>query len=391
MTGFVDLPITSSEEEMRNRVFDALTAAFPGIELNENHLEVVIVEEFVRMLVETHLLTADIAAAIFREYGRKLANVTPIDGAPATATTTWVLSDTDGHVIPFGTLVGYRRTGDEIWGFATVEEVVVDLGEDTALDVVVEATVTGSGYNGVADTTVLELIDGIAWVESVTLTSATAGGVDAETDDEYLDRLAERLRLLTSRPVLPDDFAVLSRDVAGVHRALALDGYNPVDETFDNERMIAIAAVDVDGEPLAPAKATELETYLDSEREVNFVVNVIDPTYTNIDVVFEAVADVGADPAAVEAAAEQAIADYLDPSNWGGGDQSPPSWAGDTFVRFLEVATALNAVAGLAYLTTLTLAKDGGAAGQADIELDGVAPLPQRVEVGGSTVDGTVT
>jgi uncharacterized phage protein gp47/JayE len=62
---------------------------------------------------------------------------------------------------------------------------------------------------------------------TVTLDAPTAGGVDAESDADYLDRLHELLTLLAPRPILPNDFAVLARTVAGVGRATAIDLYNP--------------------------------------------------------------------------------------------------------------------------------------------------------------------
>jgi hypothetical protein len=129
-----------------------------------------------------------------------------------------------------------------------------------------------------------------------------------------------------------------------------------------------------------------MQADLDARREVNFVVNAMDPQYTVVDVTFAAAATAGYDPDLVEAQAIDVLSAYLHPANWAGGDESPPSWRAESIVRRLEVASVLGAIEGLAYVTTLTMGKNGGAQSTADVTLDGVAPLPQP-----GAILGTVT
>src|SRR5690606_4047142 len=206
-----------------------------------------------------------------------------------------------------------------------------------------------------------------------------------EDDDAYLARLSRELELMSPRPILPDDFAVLAARVAGVARATAIDGYNPDDDTSDNERMVAVAAIDADGQAVPSGVKAQVEALLQSMREVSFVVHVIDPTYTEIDVAFTAKAFPGYAPADVQARAEQAVADYLSPAHWGlpptGDDTAHGGWWSQPVVRYLEVAAVLDRVEGLDYVSALTV--DGGTS---DVTLTGAIPLPKP-----GTIAGTVT
>jgi hypothetical protein len=110
---------------------------------------------------------------------------------------------------------------------------------------------------------------------------------------------------------------------------------------------------------------------------VNFVVNVTDPTYTSIDVAYHAITLAGANPATVQTAINAALNSYLAPSGWAGGGLVLPLWlTGQTLVRYLEIATLINNVKGVDYVTTLTIGVTGSALGTADVTLIGDAPLP---------------
>lgn len=338
------------------------------------------------MVAETARVAADVPKAVFRAFGSKLVGVDPVAGAPAGALTTWTMIDNDGYTIPEGTMIGYRAAGDQLWGFETLVETVVLAGQNQAIGVQIRAVDVTAERNGIPAASPFELIDSLAFVQTVVSTTETSGGAAAETDDEYLNRLSEELRLLTPRPILPEDFALLARRVSGVHRARAIDGYDPGPETEDNERMISVAPVDEAGAALPGAIKDAVEAALDDAREVNFVVHIIDPEFTDVDVTFEATAKAGFDPEAVETAAEAAVAAYLDPGTWAGGDEDPPVWRDEPTVRRLELAAVLNAVEGLDYVTVLNLGKNGGAQAAADVALDGVAPLPTP-----GVIAGTVT
>jgi hypothetical protein len=115
-------------------------------------------------------------------------------------------------------------------------------------------------------------------------------------------------------------------------------------------------------------------------------VHVVDANYTTLTIVFAGVAASGYDPTDVEARAEQAIADLINPARWGApaaaSENLAPAWVNTPVVRFQDISAALNNVEGFDHWTSLTI--NGGTA---DVTMNGIAPLPSAA----STVSGTVT
>jgi len=152
----------------------------------------------------------------------------------------------------------------------------------------------------------------------------------------------------------------------------------------NNERMVAIAAIDEVGDAVsAPIKA-DIDTYLQENREVNFIVNVMDPTYTDIDVTYTVVAAEGFTALDVETRVTAALESYLSPANWGKPDQgtlfgSQSDWLNKTVVRFWEIVQTISQIVGVDYIEAgqLTIGKNGGAQSTSDITLTGAVTLPQ--------------
>lgn len=382
MAGFVPFAFADDDpDDLLAESLRRLVELLPGWTPRETHLEYAVLAEVTRHAHETRQVATDVGAAVFRTFGEKLLGIPPRPGTPATASAVFTVSDLTGRTVPAGTAVLWPTPGGDAQLFVTAADVTGLPGAAELPAVQLVAADAGELANGLPAGE-LELVDALAFVDTVTALEATEGGVDAETDADYLDRLAESLTLLRRIPVLARDFAILARDVPGVHRALAVDGLNPDDDTLDNERTVAVAAVDEDGQPV-PANVDEaLRVRLDSEREVNFEARTFAPTYTALAVTFEAVAELGADPAAALAAAEQAVRDYLSPATWGGGDESPPVWRLTPVVGYLDVSAAIANAPGIGRLLDVTL---NGA--RVDVPLAGFAPLPAA----GPTVDGEVT
>lgn len=381
---YVSFPIETDPDALAQTSFDYLAAVMPGWVPAPGHLESWIVEAMARLTAEARTTASDVPRSIFRAFGASMVNLPPVDAAPASAESTWTMVDDAGYTIPQGTLVGLRAAGDVLLAFGVAQEVVVPAGQTATpagavLLVAEEAGAAGSGLAGPP-----ELIDALAFVGSIALVAATTGGVDAEDDDAYLDRLSRELELLAPRPILPDDFAVLARRIAGVARATALDGYNPVDLSSGNERMVTVALVDAAGAPVSGVTKTAVADYLESLREVNFVVHVVDAGYTTIDVAFTGKVIPGYDPTDTEARVIDALTAYLSPGSWGRpefGDTTGPSWINEPVVRFLEVASAIDRVEGVRYVSTLTV--NGGGV---NVNLSGAIALPQP-----GVISGTLT
>jgi hypothetical protein len=363
---YLDLPIEVDPDVMKDDAIASLQDAFPAWSAAAGNLETILLEIVAEMSAEQAEVASSVPSAIFRQFGSALVGLPPIDGVSAIGSTTWTLTDALGHVIPAGTFISIQGIA-----FQTSADVTVAVGESTATVpiVAVDTGTDGNGLTGSAD-----LVDTIAYVDSVAVIGATSGGVDAETDDEYLDRLTSELQLMAPRPIIPTDFEVLARNIAGVDRAVAIDGYNPADDTYDNERMVAIAAVDDTGTGVSSTIKDAITAYLESLREVNFVVNAIDPTTTPIDVTATLTLLPGFDSATVLSVVEGAIENFLDPANWGrmtsGDGRYDRPWINMPTVGYLNIARTILMVEGVAFIDTLTV--NGGTT---DVALSGAAPL----------------
>jgi uncharacterized phage protein gp47/JayE len=394
-SGYIDTPIMSDSQTIMQNIYTYLQAKIPGWTPADGNLDVWLIEAFANEAADIRTLASGVPKSIFRYLGASLFGIIPIDAVSASCFSTWTLTDNLGHTIPAGTQVGIRNSNGDLIPFATTVDVIVPGGSSStpANSVLLLAVNQGSAASGLGSISGnIELIDSIAWVSSISQTAVTSGGVDAETDDAYLNRLSFELRTVSPRPILPVDFAILARNVAGVQRATVLDGYNTADSTFGNQRMVTVFSVDSTGTAVGSTVKSAVIAYLESLREVNFVVNVADVSSVEIDVTVSVVQIVGYDPGDVATRVKAAIENFLNPSTWGADltdNASPPiTWTNRNTVYYLELATVINNVAGVDRVATLTLGSHGGAQAALDYVMSGLVPLPKTTN---SDVIVTVT
>lgn len=381
---YLRAPVDVNVDTLVDRALDRIREQVPGWVPREGHLEVVVAEELARLVAETAHVAADVPDRIFSAYGEQMQDIAQQNGAPATGTVEITAIDAAGYNVPAGTAVAWALTGDERVFFRLDQTVTIAPGT-TSVEAPVTAEDPGAAANGLGPGAA-ELVDQIAFVDQVAFVDETSGGADAETDATYRDRLSDELRLSAPRPIVPDDFAVFARRTPGVHRALALDGYDPDDASTGNARFVALVPVDTDGQPVAATVADDLIADMEARREVNFVVRTTEPDYTPVDIAFTVRRSDGVTDAEALDRVVAAAEAWISPANWGGGDTSPPEWrTGTDTVRYLELASVLSAVDGVEYVVELTI---NGT--EDDLALDGVAPLPAPLGVEGSTVDGQI-
>lgn len=371
---YIALPVTTDPDQLAADAIAYLAAQTPGYVAREGHLEVWMLRAAARMAAEVAGVAAQVPLAIFQYLGQSLLGLPPLAGAAAAMSTTWTMTDSLGHTIPAGTTVAYRASSNALIMFRTTADVVVPAGQTatTAGQVTVQAADIGAAGNGFP-TGALVLVDNLAFVSSVTSTTASTGGADAEDQAAYLDRLSSELQLLSPRPILPGDFAALARNQAYVGRATALDGYNPANGSSGNPRMVAVAATDPAGQPLTSGQATSLSAALQAQREVNFVVNVVAPTYTTVNIAAQIVARRGANTQTVTDAATAALTAFLSPATWGGDAKT---WDNAPTVRLLAVGGILAQIPGVGYVTGVQIGIGAGALQPVDGQLPGAVPLP---------------
>ena len=162
----------------------------------------------------------------------------------------------------------------------------------------------------------------------------------------------------------------------GAHTATVTTPTNGSPVAYNTERYCTVFPVDEFGQPISSTLKATLAAYMDSLREVNFVVPIADPTYTAIDVQVELTANPGVDKVALQSAVVASLQNYLNPALWGVPLADLTEWVNDTKVRFLEVAQVVNNVFGVRYIVQMTTALHNGAPNVTDIQMPGDVALP---------------
>lgn len=390
---YISYPTQSTPSEILAEIYSYIKTRSPSWRENNANLDTWILQGTASHASDLRSLMSDVPAAIFRYFGMVLLNLPPIGSAAASVDSTWTVQDAAGYTIPSGTNVSIRDELGTEFAFHTIVDVIIPGGQTTAVDVPLVAVIPGAAASDLGGVGVeAVLIDTLAYVVSVELEGATSGGTDPETTSQYNNRLARRLARLSTRPILPEDFANMALDIPGVFRAVAIDGYNPDDDTYNNERMVTVSAIDVDGNEVSTLVKDEIDDLLQENREITFIINVIDPNYTIIDVQFSAKAVGGRDLATVETDAEEAVAEYLDPAKWGRdpafteaatGDQT---WVETSVVRYNKILQIIMTTEGIDYVTSLQIGVQGQPLAEVDVPLTTPAALTQP-----GAIDGNVT
>lgn len=227
--GYIKIPIETNPEALVADIFNYIKSQQPLWVENDANLDTWIARATANKAAENRTLLSDVPDTIFQWFGSSIVAIPPVDAQPATGNTTWTLIDNAGHTIPAGTFVGIRNANGDLVTFQTINDVIVSPGSTTTAvgEVLIEALDTGIAASDL--NSVPELITVIDWVASIALVAPTSGGVEAETEEEFLDRLTRKIQSLSTVPVLIDDFASATLDASpSVYRAVAIDLYNPL-------------------------------------------------------------------------------------------------------------------------------------------------------------------
>jgi hypothetical protein len=358
-------------------ILDRLQDSLPDWVPNDGDPLTVLASELGREQADLAALALLAVETAVAGIGETVFGVPSLQAVSATQLVELTLSAADTLTTDF-LVVGTTSGGVEV-SLSPTSTVALPLG---VTQVVFSAITPGEDGNGIP-TGPLTIATATPSVVSAVAISVSDGGRDAETLDQYLDRLADTLATLRVGGVRAEDLAALARGVAGVHRAYGIDLYNPSAPAVPEERTATVFPVDEAGQPVSAGIKADLANYLESLREVNFQVFVADPTYTAITVAYTAVGETGTIPAAVETEINVALGRYLSPAYWGSTDADPQAWVTSPKVRYLDVARIIGSVPGVAYVDTLTV--NGGTA---DVTLTGTgAVLPAA----NATISGTVT
>ncbi|MBJ7347841.1 MAG: baseplate J/gp47 family protein, partial [Thermoleophilaceae bacterium] len=230
MTEYLNVDVQLGPDQLTEEAFAQMQATFPGWTPDEAAIETLLIRIAAAMASDVAYGLTTATTEIFRYYGESVVGLAPKHSEKATVPSLWQVRDGLGHTIEAGTQVVVPDGVGDYVAFEVIDDLTI--APSAPVTVIpppasvtmqsVEAGTLGNGLYGPA-----EANDAIAWLDTVTLTSASTGGTDEESDDDYLNRLRRRLQLMAPRPILPDDFAELALDIPAVYRAMARDGYNP--------------------------------------------------------------------------------------------------------------------------------------------------------------------
>ncbi|MBR0820223.1 putative baseplate assembly protein [Bradyrhizobium liaoningense] len=207
--------------------------------------------------------------------------------------------------------------------------------------------------------TPVEGIDG----GNVTNLFAAVGGREEERIEAAKERARRSIRA-QGRAVTLEDFEVLAKQAGDIARAKAFPLLHPQFPTVEVPGAISVVIVPnakrVPGRPFMPMPSEGLLrtvcSYLDARRLLTSEVFVVAPSYQEIRITADIVAEDDADTAGVREQAEAAIAAYFDPII--GGDEGDGWGFGET-VRYSKVYQRIFSVEGVDSIERLVITVDG--------------------------------
>jgi hypothetical protein len=381
---YVDVPLESDEATLADQAVERLREQWTDWEPNEGDLEVVQIEALASMAAAVAQQASVATEEIFRAFGTQLVGVPYEDGSPATTTVTFVLTDTEVHLVEDGTEIDIDG-----YAFLTVGDVTNVLGQGQINAVPVECAVIGVEGNGLGISAAR--ISALAFVAEVLVDAPTSGGTDAMSDEDYLGALSRKLQLRADTLVTKRDHEYWALSYPEVGRAYAVH--------TDDRRVTIYIATDA-GEIVSTPTKTQMTTDVLNYRLVNTVTTIADPSYTTITVTYAVHALPGFDLVDLHARIDSALLSWLSPAGFATPKSGDPgtgtgAWVGTNVVRKNVAIDRIGDVEGVDYVDTVTLAIGSGAGavnGAGDVVMGGTVALPRSTQAGlTGTVSGSLS
>lgn len=357
-----------NEDAIAQDAYDVVSGRVPGWQPTPGTLDTALLEATARQAAELRRLVLDVSdTAVVQGLATSVFGYPRFDALPATVTVTFLLSaSAAGYVVPAGTTFALAAPDGTLVAFDTVTDSATVDTAATANAIAVEVGDAGNGLTGVG-----VMIDALPEVAAVAAVTVSAGGIEVEAEEAYLDRIVRRMAIVAEHPIVPDDFAVMAMDQPGVARAMALDLYDPVTNTTNNARTITVVVQNDAGQPVGGTVSAAVDALLQARREVGFVVHVTDPVYGNLTVAAAIVVQAALDGAATAQAVQDALTAYLSPATWGAsaGGETDVVWSSRSTVYVNQLIAVAGSVPGVVRVADLTI--NGG---HADVVLAGGVP-----------------
>lgn len=376
---YITVPIKTNPTELETLAFERLKELIPGWEPADGDLTTIAIKTVCYIMAEARDVASVVPLAIFRYFGQTIAKVPPLEAVPANALTDWKFADSLGHVIPALTpLVMTNPQGEKV-GFQVLSEFNVPVGINEVKSIPIGAIVPGENGNHITGT--IEPAQNLPFVSAIVLnatTPETTGGSNEESDLEYLNRLSALLTTIAPRAITAKDFSLLATSIEGIHRCLAISGYNFETSKAGEEKTVGLVPIDITGKAVSAAIQKRLKEYMQEIREIGYIVTVGSPTVTKVDVKVKVHCREGTNKELAEKTIKEAIENYLKAETWG---QLPgggiPSWLNEPAVRQGSLAAIINGNPAVSYTLLPEICEHGKTLENKDFTLPGVAPLPE--------------
>jgi hypothetical protein len=200
---YIDVPIDTDPQDVSQDAYTFLQSVIPGWDPNVGNLDVWIIQALATAAAESRDVASRVPTSIFRWFGAYLVGIQPVDATSAAVSVTVTVRDNLGYTIPANTVFGIDIDGTEQAAFQNINNVVINAGSTTATFDIVAVTpgAASSGLGTLGEAA--KLITPLDYVTTAILQGTTSGGVDAEEDGVYLNRLQAQLTLLAPRPTSP--------------------------------------------------------------------------------------------------------------------------------------------------------------------------------------------
>lgn len=373
---YTELGIASDPQDAKAEMEDELAARIPGWTPIAGSLTDQLMETVALQVARIGAALEEVALETFVAYGTEIVQEPFQAEEHAAGVVTFTSSHTDGVFIPIGTVIlGSDGSGGDVV-FHTTQDATIESGDTTVTGVPVEAVDPGLLPNPVSGAA--ELSSGIEGISSVEFDTDSSVGADGETTQEYADRLAEHLRLLSASPVTPDDYDVFLRtNFQAVHRVLVRDGYDPTDNSEGNAGMLTVSMIDSSGAHVGAGVDADAAALIAENRHVDDITHIVAPTVTEIDVTYTVILEDGYVEADVIATCDAALVAYLSPSMWGQPRTSDePGWVLKTALRPVGMlGPVIGNCEGVESVESVLACAAGGTPATTTITLSGDAPL----------------
>lgn len=406
------LPVETDPAALKQSAEDVLTGYMPDWQPDRAGLTSHVLEGDAQVAAQISTTAQDVATDIYIDSGQRLDGIMPFVAIAATITATWTAQDTNGYLLPAGSVAGIDVGGGQLVRFQTVADYLLVAGSASLAGVSMTAAEAGTGANSLTGAGVI--VDAPSEWTAVAFTDTSGGGQDAEDADTYVARLSVARRLRAPRPITADDYPDFLREsVEGVARAAVLNGYNPTTNNYTSgyvatnsatwqKLKVTLSAVDANGAAITGSVKTMADAVFNGNpslgvkgvREVNWVVAIADPHFTDVGVHTTVAKWEGFAATDVQAAVVDALQTFLSPTVFGslsGNTQSAQIWNPLLAVTLDDLRVAIRSVESVKGISALTVGASGGSLAAADYTLPTTNAEPIPMPRPGTDIVVTVT